>query len=160
MSLLEKVEIRLLRESDVLETSALISRTYKTCNYMEGESEAVKRYVDHYDPDKNDHEVIKAGFRRLPLSYVAVLGERVIGVIRGTESRVVNLFVDPRHHRLGIATMLLNRYEEEIKKIGSSEIKMRASLYGVPFYQKSGYKKTTGVRTMFGLKIQPMKKLL
>jgi hypothetical protein len=41
---------------------------------------------------------------------------------------------------------------------GSDEIQIRASLYASAFYQKQGYKKTTGIRSFHGLKIQPMKK--
>ena len=33
-------------------------------------------------------------------------------------------------------------------------------MYAVPFYQKIGYKKTTGIRNLHGLKVQPMKKVL
>jgi hypothetical protein len=37
---------------------------------------------------------------------------------------------------------------------------LRGSLYATPFYQSMGYRKTTGVRKLHGLKIQPMRKEL
>ena len=52
------------------------------------------------------------------------------------------------------------KFENEAKKWGSKEIKIRASLFSVLFYERIGYKKTTGTRNFMGLKIQPMKKVL
>jgi hypothetical protein len=39
-------------------------------------------------------------------------------------------------------------------------IRIRSSLYAVPFYRKLGYKKSTGVRGFKGLKMQPIIKKL
>ena len=41
-----------------------------------------------------------------------------------------------------------------------TKIKIRASLYATSFYEKLGYKKTTGTRPFYGFKIQPMSKKL
>ncbi len=41
----------------------------------------------------------------------------------------------------GIGKKLVKHFEKEAIKLGAKEIKIRASLYATPFYQKIGYKK-------------------
>jgi hypothetical protein len=48
----------------------------------------------------------------------------------------------------------------ELKDLGVGHYKITASLYAVPFYSKMGCKKTTGIRSFHGLKVQPMKKYI
>jgi GNAT superfamily N-acetyltransferase len=81
-------------------------------------------------------------------------------MIRGRPERITNLYVDGKYHKRGVGRLLLNKFEAEAKKLKSKEIKTRASLYAAPFYEKMGYKKTTGVRNFRGLKIWPMKKII
>ncbi len=69
------------------------------------------------------------------------------------------------HHRLGIGSQLVDRFEDECKRQGSKQVKVAATLYAVPFYTRMGYKKTTGLRSGWsfggsGLVYQPMKKIL
>jgi GNAT superfamily N-acetyltransferase len=77
---------------------------------------------------------------------------------RGMENRLINLFVEADYHRQGIATRLLQRFEKACRKAGFKEIVLRGSRYAIPFYEFMGYKKTTGVRNLHGLGVQPMKK--
>jgi hypothetical protein len=77
-------------------------------------------------------------------------------VLRARENHLVNLFVDGENHRQGIATRLHRRFEAACKRAGFDTVDVRSSLYAVPFYQSVGYKKTTGVRSMHGLRVQPM----
>jgi len=55
---------------------------------------------------------------------------------------------------------LILKFEKVCIKKGSKIIKIRASVYATPFYQKLGYKKTTGIRKFKGLKHYSMKKTL
>jgi GNAT superfamily N-acetyltransferase len=121
----------------------------------------VQRYIDRYNPN-NNLGYIKEGFEKILFFYVALDRESfvLVGLVRGLENRVVNLFVKGEYHRRGIGTKLMRRIETELRKRGVREIKPRASLYAVPFYQSLGYTKTTGIRNFLGLKIQPMKKTL
>ena len=54
----------------------------------------------------------------------------------------------------------MEKYERKATTLGSKVIKLNASMYAVPFYKKIGYQKSTGIRNLFGLKVQPMKKYL
>ncbi len=95
-----------------------------------------------------------------PISYVAVIGDDVVGIIRGSCKKISNLYVDGKKQKMGVGRALVDKFEKEAKKQNSKEIKIKASLHATIFYQKLGYKKTTGMRRFMGLKVWPMKKKL
>lgn len=152
--------IRTLKEMDIIVCSELISRTFKTCNYNEGFKRAAEDYIDFYNIKTGDFNLIKKSFKRTPYAFVCELNGQIIGVIRGTRNQLINLFVDINYHKRGVGSELLKKYENAVVIAGSDYIKIKASLYGTLFYEKAGYKKSTGIRNFRGLKIQPMKKLL
>lgn len=136
--------------------SELISRTYKEFNYKEGTKGAVEKYISYYNPKITNIKILDKSFKRTPYCYVALDDNRIIGVVRGFEGRLINLFVDKQYHKNGIARKLMNKFELVSLQNGVKTIKTRASIYAIKFYQKIGYKKTTGVRNFIGLKVQPM----
>lgn len=152
--------IRKYMAEDAWAVAALISKTYSRFNAHEGTPEAVRQYVDSYNPVDKSIEEIRQRFTRTPCCFVASANPGIVGVVRGIENRIVNLFVDEAYHRQKIATRLVQRFEEVSHQAGSTEIVLRASLYAIPFYQALGYKKTTGIRNFHGLSVQPMKKNL
>ncbi len=81
-------------------------------------------------------------------------------MIRGNPGKIINLYVSGSYHKRGIGRKLVNKFESIAKKEGAKEIKIKASLYAVPFYEKMGYRKTTGVRNFKGIKAWPMKKIM
>lgn len=151
------IKIRKYKRSDAYSAAKVICETYGKFNKNEGPLSAVKNYISSYDPDI-DLETIKKRFSKSTIFYVALFDAKIVGIIRGMNNRLVNLFVSGKHHRKGIGFMLIKKFENECKKKGYQKIKVRASLYGVPFYNLCGYKKTTGVRNFIGLKVQPMEK--
>jgi predicted N-acetyltransferase YhbS len=154
------IKIRKYRREDAPAASALISATFARFNASEGAPQAVRRYVEMYRPAGKKTEDIHLRFLRTPICFVAVRDARIVGVIRGTQDRLINLFVDGDHHRSGIATRLVQRFERACLDAGGTEIRVLGSLYATTFYQAIGYRKTTGVRNFHGLKVQPMKKSL
>jgi len=154
------MKIRRFKISDTIPVASLISKTFATFNNKEGTKKAVQIYIDHYNPKKNDVDNIKKGFLRTPLFFVAENKGKIIGIIRGTKNRVTNLFVDGKHHGKGIGKKLTQKFEREAKRHHSKEIRIKASLFAIKFYQRAGYKKTTGLRNFMGLKVQPMVKVL
>jgi GNAT superfamily N-acetyltransferase len=89
----------------------------------------------------------------------------IVGVLRGRKDRLHSLFVKGDYHGQGIGRALVWRFEEECIQLGGEVIRLASTLYAVPFYQKMGYKKSTGVRSGWsfegtGLRWQPMKKTL
>jgi GNAT superfamily N-acetyltransferase len=100
-----------------------------------------------------------------PLVYVAEHNGRLVGLLRGSPGRLHSLFVDQSQFNKGIGRKLLNHFEQACKEVGVEKITLASTLYAVPFYQKMGYKKSTGVRRGWsfdgeGFLWQPMKKVL
>ncbi|MFC1574154.1 GNAT family N-acetyltransferase [Candidatus Latescibacterota bacterium] len=154
------ITIRKYRRGDARSIAALISKTYSRFNRHEGTKQAVREYVESYNPKGKKTEDIHKRFSRTPNCFVAVVGSRVVGMVRGIENRLINLFVDGNYHRQGIATRLVERFEKTCRKAGFKDIVLRGSLYATTFYESMSYKKTTGIRNFQGLKVQPMKKIL
>ncbi len=140
--------------------AALISETYSEFCQLEGAEHAVQKYVDHYNPIGRSDSEVEGLFIHTPIRLVATSDSRLVAILRAKDNRITNLFVHRNHHRRGIATRLVNRFEKACLSEGVTEVVLRGSLYAIPFYEAIGYKKTTGVRTFRGLEIQPMKKTL
>lgn len=154
------IKIRKYRREDVRAVAALISETYSRFNSQEGTKRAVREYIMSYDSKGKKTEDIHKRFFHTPNCFVALAGSRVIGMVRGIENRLINLFVNGDYHRQDIARRLIQRFEKTCLKANFTHIVLRGSLYATPFYESVGYKKTTGVRNFHGLKVQPMKKRL
>lgn len=153
------MRIRKGNKKDTIPASELISKTFAKFNVKEGNKKAIRDYINFYNHKKNIKE-IKKNFLKCPIFWVVEESGKIVGIIRGNKSRIVNLFVDGKYHKKGIGRRLIKRFEDVARKLNSNNIKVRASLYSVNFYLRSGYKKTTGVRNMNGIKIQPMRKIL
>ncbi|MCK5212077.1 GNAT family N-acetyltransferase [Candidatus Parcubacteria bacterium] len=149
--------IRKFKIVDTALVAEIVSSTFKRYNKQEGTKEAVNRFINFYNPEKNI-EKLKLAFSKSDIFFIAVDNKKIIGMIRGRKNRVVNLFVDGRYHKSGVGSRLMEKFEKSCIKKGSKDIKLRASIYAVSFYEKAGYKKTTGIRNFIGLKICPMKK--
>ena len=155
------IKLRKFRKEDTRVVALLAMNTYKQFNNKEFiKKSAVQEYLNDYDPKKNTDQQLYKKFLRTPIFYVAIENNKIIGMIRGRSERISNLFVEGIQHKKGVGRLLVNKFESEAKKQKSEEIKIRASLYATPFYQKMGYKKTTGIRNFRGLKVYPMKKAL
>jgi len=112
--------------------------------------------LHYYDVKNNSADEIIKGFSFSPIVVAAFVGEKIIGIIRGRKEKIINLFVDGRYHNKGIGRRLVNKFEIIAGRQGSKFIKINASPYAIGFYQKLGYKKTTGLRSKNGLKFQAM----
>jgi len=155
------IKIRKFRKEDISEVALLIVNTFKKFNSKEYfKKSAIKEYLNQYDPKKHTIEELYEKFKKSTIFYVATSDNKIIGMIRGRPDRITNLYVDGKYHKRGVGRLLLTKFEAEAKKLKSKEIKVRSSLYAAPFYEKMGYKKTTGVRNFHGLKIYPTKKVI
>ena len=68
-------------------------------------------------------------------------------------------------HNQGIGTLLVEQFEQACLELGGEVIRLASTMHAIPFYQKLGYKKSTGVRAGWSFdgedfKWQPMKKSL
>ncbi len=151
------MKIRKFKPSDSREVGNLIAKTFKRFNNNEGTKEGLEWYLGMYK-DKNLDNLKKR--LKSKIFYIAEEENRIIGMVRGTENRLINLFVDGQYHRKSIGKILVENFEREARRKGSHKIIIRASLYATPFYQEMGYRRTTGTRNFRGIKINPMVKSL
>lgn len=162
------ITIRPYAESDAESVGRLIAETYSHFNLSFLPPEQRGPFLGPFrhagSPDEAHRqaiiEVIDA-----PLVYVAEDGGQVVGVLRGRHERLASLFVRGDRHRQGIGARLVERFEQESIRRGSTVVRVAATLHAVPFYLALGYRRSTGVRSGWsfeghGLKVQPMKKVL
>jgi len=156
----DMITIRKYKREDARTVATLISKTFFRFNRHEGTKLAVQDYIENHNPKGKKTEDLHKRFSLTPNFFVAVSGSRVVGMVRGIENRLINLFVDGNYHRQGIGTRLVHKFEKSCREAGFTEIVLRASLYATLFYETVGYKKTTGIRNFHGLRVQPMRKNL
>lgn len=163
------VVIRPYREDDCRSVGILIADTFSAFNL--GFAPAAERALflgpfQHARSADPAHQQAIAGVIHAPLVFVAEEDRQVVGVLRGgRQDRLQSLFVAGSHQRRGIGRQLVEAFERESLARGATVIRLAATLYAVPFYQKLGYVKSRGphLGTSFegrGLPIQPMKKVL
>jgi GNAT superfamily N-acetyltransferase len=66
------------------------------------------------------------------------------------------MFVDGGYHRRGIATAMMNNMAYALQSQGINRITLNASPYGIPFYEKYGFKSTDTVQHKDGFVFTPM----
>ena len=152
------MKIRKYQIKDLINVSKLIQKTYAEFNNGEGNKKAVQRYLDAYSTENSNLEFLEESYSSTPIFLVAIENQQLVGMIRGNKNKIFNLFVNGSQHKKGIGKKLVDLFEKEAIKQNSNEIRIKASIYATLFYQKVGYKKTTGIRNFHGLQIQPMLK--
>jgi len=153
------MRIKKAKIEDLIEVEKLICKVYEKFNNKEETKKAVQKYLKHHNP-KQDFEKLKENFQKTEIFFVVVEKGKIIGVVRGNKNKVGNLFVEGKFQGKGIAKKLMNTFEKEAKKKKSKGIKIKSSIYAIQFYQKIGYKKSTGIKKLKGLNFQPMIKKL
>ena len=153
--------IRKFKRKDTAQIADVIKSTFMKYNGSEGSKVSVKKYIARYAPDKLSE--LENRLEKDKIVLVVIDGKRIVGVVRGNEHRVFQLFVDKDYHGQGLGKKLMDSFETEVRGKGTKVIQLRSSLYAINFYEHRGYKKTTGLRTshQFGdIRYQPMKKEL
>ena len=162
------ITIRCYQESDAQSVGRLIADTYGEFNLSFVPPEARDPFLGPFryarSPEKAHREAI-IEVVRAPMVYVAEDDGEVVGVLRGRRGRLASLFVRGDQQRRGIGRRLVERFEQESVKQGTTVVRVAATLYAIPFYLALGYSRSTGVRTGWsfegrGLKVQPMRKVL
>lgn len=156
------MKFRKFKKGDIGQIAEIKNSVFGKFNSSEYfKKDAIEWYLDFTSPKRSDKELLEAFcISDKSIFYVAEENSKIIGYIKGNKDRIGNLFVLENSHKKGVGKKLVELLEKEAKKQNSKEIKIRSSIYAIPFYQKMDYKKTTGVRNFHNLKIQPMKKIL
>ncbi|MBN1669124.1 MAG: GNAT family N-acetyltransferase [Anaerolineales bacterium] len=162
------ITIRNYTEKDAPEVGRLIADTYSEFNLAFASPQEHDLMLGPFRHAHSTDEAHRDAIRQIlqsPLFFVAEQDGQIAGVLRGRRERLASLFVHKDHQRRGVARRLVAAFENEMFTEGVLVIRVAATLYAVPFYQKLGYQKSTGVRTSwsfdgYGLPVQPMRKVL
>jgi len=155
------IKYRKFKKSDIRQVTKIRHKVFSEfCKNDYFEKWAIKWYLSHSNLNKTDELLLKQFWIEKDLiCYVVEENSKIIGYIKGYKNRIWNFFILWNFHNKWIWKKLIKLLEIEVIKDWANEIKIKSSTYAVPFYQKMGYKKTTWIRNMHWLKIQPMKKI-
>jgi len=163
-----EIVIRDVRTGDPVEVGRLIARVFRRYNLSyasPAEQEKLLGPFRHAESTRYEHRLRIAELIRAPIVLVAEAEGRIVGVLRGRHGRLHSLFVEDGFHGRGIGRRLVEAFEARLRAAGCEKITLQSTLLAVPFYQRLGYARSTGVRSgrCFdgdGFRYQPMRKLL
>jgi GNAT superfamily N-acetyltransferase len=153
------IKIRKFTKKDTVNTALLMVNVYKKFNQGESTKKGLQEYVNSVHPDKVPLDKLYKKLNK-PIAFVATDKDKIIGVVRGNPDRINSLFVDGKYQKKGVGKKLVEFFVRAAKKQGAEFIKVRSSVFAVPFYEAMGFKKTTGLRRPHGMKMYNMKKAL
>jgi GNAT superfamily N-acetyltransferase len=145
------MEIRKFSPKDVDDVHRLIMESFQEFVRASFSEKGSLEFAKFQEPSKL--------VERAKTSEILVAEEkrRIVGIVGRKDDHVFSLFVEKSFHGKGIASLLLKKSEANALNKGFTKVKVRSSLYAVGFYQKQGYKKSTGVITSSnGITFQPM----
>ncbi len=162
------IAIRNYTQNDAEEVGRLIAKTYRDINLSFASPEDRGPYLGpfrHAWSSEKAHQDAIVNILESPMFIVAETNGEIVGILRGRKERLASLFVRQDHHYQGIGRQLMEHFEAESAAQNVSVIRLAATLYAIPFYQKLGYWRSTGVRSGWsfdgdGFRYQPMKKNL
>ena len=130
------IKIRNFEPEDAGAVSAVIRETMRISNGKDYSFDILEPLIEYFSPEK----VVQLSRERHCL--VAETNGRIVGTIAIEASELCTFFVHPDFQREGVGTGLLKAIEKLALADGIRKIKIASSITGVPFYEKSGYRKT------------------
>src|SRR5689334_5217896 len=126
--------IRLFRYEDAPKASYLISRCL---------NEVLTADFTHSQLEFFSRRFTAGGLRTLAAQcalFVAIRGDRVLGISALDGDRVKAVFVNPRFHRRGIGRLLMTRVEAEARQRKVSAVIACSNRSASGFYRRIGYR--------------------
>jgi GNAT superfamily N-acetyltransferase len=160
--------VRDYQDQDCWAVGILIADTFATFNLSHLSVEDRDRFLGPFRHARSavpEHRQDLAAAIRAQWVFVVEDDGEIVGVLRGRPGRLQSLFVREDRHRQGVGRTLVCRFENACIRAGATVVRLQATLFAVPFYQKLGYVRSTGVRSGaifdgIGFQYQPMKKVL
>ena len=118
-------------ESDDVPVSGIVSDCYRLIAKPDGYTPV---QLDRLISERSQPEHMSAR-RTMFTCYVAMRDDAVVGFIASSGNTIEELFVDPGHHRQGIATALFRAADADSQH---SALTVTTSGFAVPFYKTVG----------------------
>lgn len=130
------VKVRIFKDADAAQVSKLIRKTMMSANTKDYPISVLKPLHDYFTPKKVK---ILASER---YCLVAEIDGKIVGTGAIEDGTLKTVFVDPKYQGRGIGKKLIAKLEGRAQKGGVKTMEVAASLTGVQFYEKLGYKRT------------------
>lgn len=129
------IPIRPATEADAEAISALIRRTLRVSNAADYSVDEINRVYAYFS-----EAGVRARIARQDV-FVAEIDGQIIATVGYEKGELWALFVAPESQRLGLGTMLVEHIERHARKCGDRQLGLSASLTGVEFYERLGYRR-------------------
>ncbi len=129
------LSIRIFKAEDASQVSEVIRTTMMQTNINDYPLSILKPLHDYFTPTKVK---ILASER---YCLVVEENEKIIGTGSLEEDELKTIFVLPTYQGLGIGMQLIHKLEDYAKAKRTMRLKVPASISGIGFYEKLGYKK-------------------
>ncbi|MGF1593870.1 MAG: GNAT family N-acetyltransferase [Kiloniellaceae bacterium] len=135
--LIPRYRIRRARASDAGQLFAVHERAVRVLGRRAYNDSQVESWVHGNDPQRyleamrDDGEIFEVAVARL---------RGIVGFCGRKDEEVRSLYVDPDWARLGVGSALLRRAETAIAAAGHDRVTIGASLSGLHFYERHGYR--------------------
>jgi GNAT superfamily N-acetyltransferase len=136
LDLERNITIRKFTPQDAPAVSALVRYTMQVSNSGDYPLARLLPLIDYFSPEK----VFQLSRERIWL--VAEIDGKIVGSAALEGSELCTFFVDPAYQRQGIGARLLQTLERLAAERGVPALMVDASLTGVEFYTKMGYRRT------------------
>lgn len=132
------IQANLADTDKIHEIIKLIYDVFSECNVVHSTQRLIQRMEKLYGPGY-DYEYTLAHFKKSNVFFIAKEENMIVGVVRWTSEKLSNLYISGKQQWKGLGKLLLQKFEEEAKKLWSTTIRLKSSKYALPFYIKNGY---------------------
>jgi predicted N-acetyltransferase YhbS len=129
------MRIRKFKKEDAKRVSNIIRKCLKEVNIKEYSPKVIVSLCNFFTPS-----LIISNSKNRTI-FVAAEKGKVIGTASLKGDTVFTVFVDPKIHRKGVGSKLMDKVEELAKKKGYKTVKVPSSFGAFEFYKRRGYKK-------------------
>ncbi len=152
-----KVEIRVITENELVQAAELVWRVFCQFEAPDYSPRGVDTFRAFVEPAALA-KAIQSGEIHL---YGYYDGKALLGVA-GTRGHghLCLLFVEPKHHRQGIAKALVEELTHLARQYGAEVLTVHSSPFAVEAYHKMGFADTGPQQVSDGITFTPMKKNL
>lgn len=151
-------EIRWARPEDWKKSMDMVWDTFIKYEGEDYSSEGIRNFYD-FIYDKGLYRSFLNGDY---MAMVATDGDRIIGFASIRDGNLLSLlFVEESYHKEGVGSALVERLCTYLKReMGQTCMKVKASPYGLGFYEKIGFHATMPELHYAGIRVTPMERYL
>lgn len=128
------MKIRRVKKNEAKEIAKLRRETFRNINGRDYS----KKNILAFNKKNTSRKILEKIKKRK--MFCLVDKNVILGVIDLEQNKIGGLFVKHNYLRKGIGTKLLEHVENYAKRRGVKKVKLYATKYGYPFYEKNNYK--------------------